>query len=280
MAIVYHYCKYDIFKKIIMNKTLRLSDIRKSNDKYEMNLFLEQYKGIGEISKIVNYSDNGRWEDLENYFKYITDETRCFASCLSIGADRLSQWERYGGKCEGLAIGFNKEKLLEHIEKVAESLSENNDSDIDTRIIAQKVTYKKLKSGSYPSEMWEKFEDIDKYFEECAFTKHRGFNEEKEFRVAMLFQKGNRGFLSGDFLNHIGADKSNLKSYNISEIDDENYIDLVFPATLIEKVYIGPLSQLEENVIKSELQQNGIWCKIKKSEIPYMNKLTLLKDST
>lgn len=40
MATVYHYCNSSIFDEIITNKTLRLSDIRNSNDKYEMSLFL------------------------------------------------------------------------------------------------------------------------------------------------------------------------------------------------------------------------------------------------
>lgn len=280
MATVYHYCNSSIFDEIITNKTLRLSDIRNSNDKYEMSLFLEQHKGIGEISKAHNYLDGGYWETLEEYLNYITMEMRCFASCLSIGADKLSQWERYADRCRGLAIGFNKEALEKYIEKVAESLQEDNNSDTITRIVHGKVIYKQLKSYFPISEMCEKYDNIDTYYEECAFTKHIGFREEKEFRVALLFQSGKSDFLAGDFLNYIGTDKNNSKSYKISETDDKNYIDLVFPERLIEKVYIGPLSLSEEDAIKSKLQKNGIRCKVKKSEIPYIDRYTLLRDST
>ena len=34
--IVYHYCSLDTFNLIISNKTLRVSDIRKSNDSEEL----------------------------------------------------------------------------------------------------------------------------------------------------------------------------------------------------------------------------------------------------
>lgn len=37
MALNYHYCSEETFNKIISNKTLRLSDMRKSNDFYEMD---------------------------------------------------------------------------------------------------------------------------------------------------------------------------------------------------------------------------------------------------
>jgi hypothetical protein len=91
MATKYHYCEYDTFKKIIGNKTIRLSDIRKSNDLYEMNLFLKQHEGTGDLSEYVDNKDGGFWKDLEKYMMYITNDTECLASCLSIGSDRLSQ---------------------------------------------------------------------------------------------------------------------------------------------------------------------------------------------
>lgn len=266
MAIVYHYCDHDTFTKIIKNKTLRLSDIRKSNDLYEMNLFLKQHQGIGDLSEIANHQDDGFWKSLEEYMKLMTDQTECFASCLSCGSDRLSQWERYGGSCAGLALGFNKEKLQDYIDKLGKSLKEK---DTFAKLVAKKVTYKKLAKYSYPSEMVDKFHDIINYLEECSFTKHYGFKEEKEFRIALMFYKDKKDFLLGDFLNYIDKNEFNSKSYETTENGTRDHIDLVFNHTLIDEVYIGPLSTFAEEDIRAELRNRGINCRVKKSEIPY-----------
>ena len=281
MAIIYHYCNYETFKKIITNKTLRLSDIRKSNDKYEMDLFLKQHEGAKEIPEDSSRINTDYWKMLIEEIDRVTNEMRCFASCLSVGADKLSQWERYGDNCKGVAIGFNKEKLINHIEKVAESLSGNNSDDIVPKIVAEKVTYKKLKYFFWFNDIHKQYKQIREnplnYYKECAFTKHIGFWEEKEFRIALLFKKGGNKFLDGDFLNHIGMNENNVKSYKISEKSEEHekeYIDLKFPESLIEEVYIGPLGKAEggedtRKLIIKDLWENGIRCKTKQSEIPY-----------
>lgn len=268
MATRYHYCSYEIFKKIITNKTLRLSDMRQSNDLYEMNLFLKQHEGIGSLSSYYDdNADNGFWRDLERYMIEITNNVECFASCLSIGADKLSQWERYGDKCKGLAIGFSEEKLQSYIYSLANILSDFNKNDDCLNFVklsGEKISYKKLLSVSYPHEIWEKCGNEMNYFKECAFTKDIGFREEKEFRLALIFSKDKKDFLEKGFDKYV-------KDKNLDDSDSKNkrYIDLEFKSDIIQEVYIGPLSELLENEIKNMLTNNGINCTIKKSTIPY-----------
>lgn len=263
MATRYHYCNYNTFKKIIEKKTLRLSDIRKSNDSYEMILFLKQHEGTGSLSDYFN--DGGFWRNIEKKMMKITNDTECFASCLSIGSDRLSQWERYGDKCKGLAIGFNEEKLQSYIALVADSLSNSNksaDFSYLPKLVAKKITYKKLLSSSCPSVMVDKFKDMKKYFVECAFTKDKGFSEEKEFRIALMFSKEELDFLDDNFKEYIGENGFN-------NLYERKYIDLKIPANTIEAVYIGPLNDISIDMIKKELKTNEVYCKVKKSTIPY-----------
>jgi hypothetical protein len=93
---------------------------------------------------------------------------------------------------------------------------------------------------------------------ECAFTKHIGFREEKEFRVALIFNKDNAKI---DILNKF-IEKADLQS-------DKRYIDLKFENNMIQEVYIGPLSSHSEDEITDELKKNKIQCRVKKSIIPY-----------
>ena len=41
---IYHYCTSETLKAILEYRTLRLSDIKKSNDSKEINYLFEQYK--------------------------------------------------------------------------------------------------------------------------------------------------------------------------------------------------------------------------------------------
>lgn len=265
MSIRYHYCSYETFKAIISNKTLRLSDIRKSNDKYEMILLLKEHRGIGNLSKYVNYKDDGFWENLESYMTEITNNTECFASCLSIGSDKLSQWERYADKCKGLAIGFNEKKLQSYILKIANEISEFNQSINEfnyINLIAKKITYKKLLTTiSYPSDFADNFSKGNAYFEDCAFTKHYGFREEKEFRIALIFSKTNTEFVNNKF-----------KEYFINNGCDffgREFLDLKFPKDIIEEIYSGPLNEISDKEVSDHLKKNEIFCRVKKSMIPY-----------
>ena len=44
MSTLYHYCNVNSLKEILKNKTLRLSDIRKSNDPREITFLFEEYR--------------------------------------------------------------------------------------------------------------------------------------------------------------------------------------------------------------------------------------------
>jgi hypothetical protein len=230
--------------------------MRKSNDRYEMSLFIKQYEGIGRLSEYVNNYDNNFWEKLEKKMIQITDNLECFASCLSIGSDKLSQWERYGDKCKGFAIGFSEKRLQSYINNLDDILSNNSNNYMT--LLSRKVKYKKILSSFCPSEMVDKYQDIMNYIMECAFTKHIGFREEKEFRVALIFNKDNAKI---DILNKF-IEKADLQS-------DKRYIDLKFENNMIQEVYIGPLSSHSEDEITDELKKNKIQCRVKKSIIPY-----------
>lgn len=109
METIYHYCLLDTFIQIIKNKTLRLSDLNKTNDYMEKKWGIDflyyvlceelQNKGI-QMNLRETYWYNGNahthLEQLENDIKlYLNHQT--LITCFSKEKDMLSQWRAYGG---------------------------------------------------------------------------------------------------------------------------------------------------------------------------------------
>lgn len=125
--LLYHYCNVETFLNIIRNKTIRLSDITKSNDNMEGKwLFtfvekevLRQYKENPFLvpNKVIYGLDE---LDTIKYLLKLTldkilkqNEMLFYVSCFSEAADKLSQWRGYADDGKGLSIGFNAEIIRE-----------------------------------------------------------------------------------------------------------------------------------------------------------------------
>ena len=120
--ILYHYCSVDAFHEIIKNKTLRLSEIEKSNDSLECQ-WLEQRIVPSLIRKriVEQLSETSSNEYVESmikesisiykgYWDSLHDsivQKMTLAICFSRNDDLLSQWRGYGNDGYGVAIGFN-----------------------------------------------------------------------------------------------------------------------------------------------------------------------------
>lgn len=123
--ILYHYCSNETFLNIIKNKTIRLSDICKSNDYMEAKWLLEyieeeairQYKenpfiirdgvihgldGIDTIKYLIRYEKQKIMRRVDDLF---------YVACFSENGDKLSQWRGYADDGYGLSIGFSKNML-------------------------------------------------------------------------------------------------------------------------------------------------------------------------
>jgi len=119
--ILYHYCSVDTFLSIVQNKTLRLSEISKSNDSMECRWLEKEIfprvfgkeidafvKSLNENADPAKIREGG--EKIFNY-PYVTkkfklDEKFVLAICFSKQPDLLSQWRAYANDGMGVSIGF------------------------------------------------------------------------------------------------------------------------------------------------------------------------------
>ena len=119
MSLIYHYCSLDTFVQIVKNKTIRLSDLDKTNDYMEKRWGLQLLKD-GLIKELNNHSismdlteDYWYSENARNHVEQLNNDINSYLShqsliaCFSLEKDLLSQWRAYAQDGEGVSVGFD-----------------------------------------------------------------------------------------------------------------------------------------------------------------------------
>lgn len=215
MGLIYHYCSLDTFVQIIKNKTIRLSDLDKTNDYMEkrwgLELLQEALKKELEDNSISMNLQEDYWysDDAHNHIEQLNNDIsrylqhQTLITCFSQASDQLGQWRAYGQDGEGMAVGFDYDYL--------KCLLKGQD-----RILIDKVLYRKneqekqirkmlfMPALEYMRDMFQRdmircsddfniffIEEFDCFCEvldtttEQVFTflKNPAFEEEKEVRI-------------------------------------------------------------------------------------------------
>ena len=212
---IYHYCSLDTFMSIIENKSIRLSDLNKTNDymekKWAASLISEVLKDtLVDYGIRINLEDDYWYDDQShNHLQYyenelkrvLLDESLILISCFSEEKDSLSQWRAYGQDGSGIAIGFNL--------RVIKTLNRNRNISVEKIVYKSKQQKERLGSliksvieyikGMYNKDKVRISDDFNVYFEEefdafcevlidyigeigCTI-KNPAFSEEKEVRI-------------------------------------------------------------------------------------------------
>lgn len=123
---IYHYCSLSTFLTIIDKKTLRLSNVLKSNDYLERKYVLLQCEDliVDQILYQIEKTGYPCNETQRRYYdlvmrKTLSDTIRFFddystvshVMCFSRNKDLLSQWCGYADDGKGVAIGFSRKAL-------------------------------------------------------------------------------------------------------------------------------------------------------------------------
>lgn len=126
IPIVYHYCSLETALAILNTKTLRLSDITRSNDSAEIaygyRAALAAFERCGLIdTQGTRLHFNADWTALAPHYRSMLSEALgertvppnriCYAVCFSEQSDLLSQWRAYGDDGQGLSLGFDLSSL-------------------------------------------------------------------------------------------------------------------------------------------------------------------------
>ncbi|GEM_PF-796513 len=230
---IYHYCSADTFMAIIQNKTLRLSDLNKTNDYMEKRWANKLIVSVLQ-EKLNEYDINMKLEEdywyneqSNNHLQYykkevervLYDESPVLITCFSEERDKLSQWRAYGQDGIGVAIGFNYKviSLLDDkremvIEKVI--YKENMQKERLGQLIESVIIYIQ---NMFEEDKVRVSDDFNMYFEDefdsfCevlvdyigqvgCIIKNPAFSEEKEVRIIYNPKLPNREILGDIQLN-------------------------------------------------------------------------------
>lgn len=260
------------FEAIVSNKTLRLSDITKSNDYKELsygipfvNDSLEKaYNAekslffIKELSRerFMNIAVNWIKENLESL-------QLCYVVCFSQRPDQLSQWRGYADDGRGVSIGFDKEKFKMNSDYQLKKVEYDKRKQKGlARKISDKVLFdikKVIKENSAISDA-EIIEILNKYYKDMftylAMCKAPFFKEEQEWR---LFKYDNQGSLQFDYI----FSNNNLKKY-VSVCFDE-----IISSYDSMDIRLGPKCIAKPEEVKEYIIQKGLNGSVRESKGTY-----------
>lgn len=125
MRELYHYCSNQKCFSILSNKTIRMSDIQKSNDFKELSLFFPEIfdcmESLYQQSPFRFKYDNKVDDDafyaiLDSSYRYwkkrfSSGDFSNFVLCFSEASDSLSQWRGYADNGKGCCLGFHFEDI-------------------------------------------------------------------------------------------------------------------------------------------------------------------------
>ncbi len=272
---LYHYCTLETLMTITKNRTVRLSDITKTNDGLEMLWVKRAYADI--VEKVlwqkyheamrVGTTDINDWairrtvDMIKEYGE--REQTKTWALCLSEDGDSLNQWRGYANNGEGVSIGFK----LDYISKLGSSCISD-----DIR------NYSKIAPVEYNKETLEReiyqllsginrmdFNTADQHIIDnlgiiermAPFYKNPSFEKENEWRVT--FSTNNQIFNGFNFSIPLKRNDDFLSYFTPLEYGFYvrngrivSYIDfkMVTPKDAIEKVIIGPTAKVSEYDIR------------------------------
>lgn len=290
--VLYHYSGNVKCFSILGNKNIRLSDIRKSNDTAEMQIFYptifevieEEYKKEPFDFEYENSKNIEAVSVLLKSIKRVVDDSfekgklTSYVLCLSEEGDLLSQWRGYADDGKGCSIGFNMEELQEFCNNSEgvfklEKIKYLTDQEIDL-LILEKAKYLKnrlLEHYKYcknyfpdqPVKIYGRllFDIIDEIGKTIIY-KSVGFKEEKEWRLyinewlSKSFVGGTLGGATGRVVKYL----ENKIKYHITEDDIVPFILFEFgdkPSKYIDRIILGPANKISDKDIKLFLEQNN-----------------------
>lgn len=297
--LVYHYCSGATFKEIIHNKTLRFSDITKSNDSAELrwitsyieSIFLDELGNANQNAQFKEISQKTDFVGLFHEFSYsFFTQALCgkekffwfYATCFSLEEDKLSQWRGYADDGRGFSIGFRRKAFEAYSTSGFKLLSIHSGDvkyDKEKHILSVRESIRKLFLDIFADLERNKLskEGIRYIYMNCfqgliekaVFIKNPFFKEEKEWRMCVWTYKDFSD--SNDILlvNNGVPENFDLEYQNRNN-QIVSYFDLKFAPDIVKKIVVGPKNKTDLSDLSIFLKSNGFDCKIIESDGTYV----------
>jgi len=282
-GILYHYCSIDTFMEIINNKTIRLSNIFKTNDSSEVIHVLKFLSDtLAEKYKKDPFPFEYHGIENEKAFDLIVSDTikninevifSSYIASFSESEDDLGQWNRYGDNGKGVAIGYNG-KILKEIAKLCsvantkvvydekkqkESVKDNM-APLIFEAIKKAGDNGNVKNGFFTRDEMVQIQNnsyISAILLSAIKYKHEAYKNEKEWRlylntpeITKLFYPEGIKKYSGK-KHYVDVVRNEISFINKADKGISSYMDLSFgkfndASKIITKIILGPRSMINE----------------------------------
>lgn len=258
--LVYHYCSIESFIKIVEGKSLKFSDIKKSNDDKEIELLWQYYSEY-----IEKNSSNPYVKSSLNYFKEEQmNATDFLVCCFSNTKDALHLWNCYANK--GVAIGFRKDALIEWSKSIAflnNGIYRREDKDNSFAIYDDVKYYEKSDIENFISEQCKgielitnKFQDI---FYKAPFCKTNFWEEEHEWRIVLPIIYSEKLDLSTIPDDVIVPETIDIKAALDSQFGFKTYCLVPIDTSMVEEIILAPNCSANVSDVSKILKANGFY---------------------
>lgn len=113
MTVCFHYTSLQTFLAIAENSSIRLTDLKTSNDLLEGYYLVDSLADyLGHLGCPPHFIESCR-----QVVSRLVDIYTYYGFCLTTEGDDLGQWRAYGNQGRGVAIGFKVDKLLKVAKK-------------------------------------------------------------------------------------------------------------------------------------------------------------------
>lgn len=275
---LYHYCSLDAFYNIMKNRSIWLSDIRKSNDSEELKWIIKMVQThffkynphLLIIPDQISQEEYERKKSISLTIDYIlrNDVFKCWGFCLSEKRDNLGQWRGYADNGKGVSIGF-KMQTFSRIPTIAQSVKKAK-SVAFGKVLYGKVAVDALFSQcptASAGKLSDTFESMERAFGGALlyapFCKNDAFEEEKEWRLIISMEEdalqNNMDWQQLPF-----PQKSNFSILRLGFIPKNNtlvsHIELEINdmKSVIDSITIGPKSNLSVKDVQLFLISLGL----------------------
>ena len=289
--VLYHYCSLPTFKNILDNKSIWLSDIRKSNDSLELKWIMGQCQlymlkswtdYVAAVQKergmdIVSHEHFEMFQKLYDLAKDYDaeDDTKNWVFCLSEKADDLGQWRGYADDGKGIAIGFNS-AFLRKVNIIGDSIRDTavdfnfskvhySTKDVD-KLFYNTVGLSKITVNSAPDDVIALMKRAVVYsYIYAPQYKNQNFKDEKEWRIVYSMflsnlEKGERPGIPKE--KNVLADEITLDQYAFIQKDNTlvSHLELGLPQIkqAVHSITIGPKAKISRTDLKLYLISIGL----------------------
>lgn len=255
MPLIYHYCRPETFLQIIEQKKLWLSATNNMND-FAEDKWVESALQRA-LNKMIN-DTNLEWCK-EIWSAHTVGGPPKYVACFSTDNDSLSQWRAYAQDGEGVAIGFDEERLGLNAGSTLHGkkrIKLNEIEYLDTHELEREISHL-LQQGYERRHEGESYQDRlnDELNELGLRVKNPAFEEEKEKRIIYWPSSS----LSVDIPNIDKPDQLSDVKYRVTSGYLTSYYEFDFSnLEVISDVMLGPKNKFTEYDVFRFLDINGL----------------------